>query len=129
MRESTSRSATEIGAIIRARRIELGLRQEGIDNVSSTLIRTLERGRAPLEVTGASRSAFMAALGWPSDAIARLARGDDPKRLVEPIHIAAASTDLEELRRRDPDAYAQLEGQARFFLDRLRSENEEPPEG
>jgi transcriptional regulator with XRE-family HTH domain len=90
----TSRTPTEVGALIRARREARGLRQEGIDGVSSALVGRIERGTAPVDGRGLTRSAFAQALGWPPDAFERLADGEDPAVLdAPPPEEAAPPTD------------------------------------
>lgn len=105
----------------------MGLTQEGIPGVSSSLVRHVERGTAPQGGQGVKRRALLAALRWPPDAMVLLASGADPDELdyqpdpePEPIQIAASGVDLEELRRVDPESYDQIIGMARIALDRAR---------
>lgn len=76
------RTPQEVGAIVRQRRVELGLRQEGLDGVSSMTVRQIEQGTASPSGRGITRVALMRALGWPPDALDRLAAGEDPKHLA-----------------------------------------------
>lgn len=56
--------------------------QEGC-GISSSLVKNIEAGTAPLEGRGAKRATFMRALRWPPDALTRLAMGDDPTAFEE----------------------------------------------
>lgn len=125
----TARTAAEVGEIARQRRVALHLAQESIPGVSSSLVRRIEQGTAPREGQDLVRSAYMAALRWPSDAIDRLYEGANPADLdldpdPEPVQMAASGADLEQLRLEDPETYAHLEALARVALDRARSRAE-----
>lgn len=72
------RTPQQAGAIIRERREALRLIQDGISDVSGTLIYQLEEGKAPEKSRGPARATFFHALGWPGDAYNRLLAGEDP---------------------------------------------------
>lgn len=75
------RTAAEVGAIVAARRTALGLRQDALPGISSALVRQIERGTAPPGGRAVNRAALTRALGWPTDALERLAAGEDPAAL------------------------------------------------
>lgn len=75
------RTPAEVGAIVRQRREELGLTQEGC-GVSSSLVKQIESGTAPIEGRGSKRATFMKALSWPTDALTRLSRGEEPRLML-----------------------------------------------
>lgn len=83
MRAVKKRTLTEVGHAVRRRRESLGLTQEGC-GVSSSLVKQIEKGEAPGEGRGSTRSKFMRALRWPPDALERLAAGADPHSLEQP---------------------------------------------
>lgn len=87
----TQRTNEEVGAAIRARRVEQGLTQEGIEGISSSTIRKIERGE--LGISLHSKSRLAKALGWPSNAIDRLLAGDDPADLEESEDLPVAGYD------------------------------------
>lgn len=118
-----TRTREEVGALLRERRQTLGLRQEGIDGVSSSTVRLIEKGDQRVATPrGLTVAAMMRALGWPPDAIVRLAAGEDPASLTGTtdrlIEMSASGVDLDELRRVDPETYAAIETLARSALDR-----------
>lgn len=127
-----TRTPSEVGALVRARRESLGLTQEEVPNVSSSLVRTVERGTASGSGRGLTRAALMSALRWPPNGLELLAAGADPADLdldrdpdPEPIQMAASGADLEQLRTEDPEAYAALEQMARIALDRARRRDQD----
>lgn len=73
--------------------------------------------RALADAIDADKAELLELAGYPDDADLERAR---VARLGGGIRMAASGIDLEELRRVDPEAYANLEAQARFFLDRAR---------
>lgn len=77
------RTPAEVGALVRRRREALGLTQEGIPNVSSSLVRSIERGTASLQGRGLTRAALMEALEWPPDGLQRLSNGAEPEELAQ----------------------------------------------
>jgi hypothetical protein len=72
------RTAQQVGDLVRDRRTALRLTQDAIPGVSSATVRKIEagieEGRRPATVV-----ALTEALGWPRDALDRLAAGEDPK--------------------------------------------------
>jgi transcriptional regulator with XRE-family HTH domain len=72
--------------------------------------------RALADAVDADKAELLELAGYPDDA--ELER-DRVARLGE-VQLSASGIDLEELRLADPEAYANLEAQARFFLDRAR---------
>jgi len=73
-----TRTAAEVGTLVKERREALGIRQEAIEGVSSSLVRQIEQGRAPKDGRGITRAALTTALRWPANAIERLYAGEDP---------------------------------------------------
>lgn len=71
------RTAQEVGSILRKRREALGLTQEQCE-VSSALVKQIERGTAPPTGRGGTRAIYLRALRWPADAMERLLQGEDP---------------------------------------------------
>lgn len=76
---NVKRTAEQVGDIVRRQREMLGLTQEEIKGISSSLIGQIERGVAPPGGRAGPRVAFMRALGWPPDALERIANGEDPE--------------------------------------------------
>lgn len=73
----TTRPWVEIGAVLRSRRVELGLTQLELAaraGVSEVTVRILETGRRQ-SYRPANLRAIAGAVGWPGDAFDRLAAG------------------------------------------------------
>lgn len=73
----TTRPWVEIGAVLRSRRVELGLTQLQLAaraGVSEVTVRILETGRRE-NYRAANLRAIAGAVDWPSDAFERLAAG------------------------------------------------------
>lgn len=75
------RTAAEVGAIVRQRRLSRGFTQENVPNVGTSTVKNIEIGKAPGEGRGPARIELMRALQWPFDALERLAAGEDPAAL------------------------------------------------
>lgn len=73
--------------------------------------------RALADAVDADKAELLELAGYSDDADLERAR---VARLGGGIQMSASGIDLEELRLVDPEAYANLEAQARFFLDRAR---------
>ena len=73
--------------------------------------------RALADAVDADKAELLELAGYPDDADLERAR---VARLGGGVQMSASGIDLEELRLADPEAYANLETQARFFLDRAR---------
>ena len=100
------RTGAEVGALVRERRLALGLRQEGVPNVSSSLVRMIERGTAPPGGRGLTRAALMEALRWPANGLELLADGVDPRMLDHAAQQDA--TDQAHPRAVDPSTAAEI---------------------
>jgi transcriptional regulator with XRE-family HTH domain len=124
----TARTWEEVGALVRDRRIELGLTQEGVardGGLSVATWRLLEQGGRDryqqLTLSGAAR-----ALGWPHDAILRLLDGVelaalgaiDRPRTTEPAADAGAPTGLS---KKWSELTAQERARVEAFIDGILS--------
>lgn len=115
------RTPEEVGDLVRQRRIEKGLTQEDVPGVSSATFHKIEAGKQTSFRASTLRS-LGTALDWPIDALDRLTAGEDPAGLEEPVSVSSADgVDFDEVRRLDPEGYAQLEATARLLRDRARA--------
>jgi transcriptional regulator with XRE-family HTH domain len=82
--------------------------------------------RALADAVDADKAELLELAGYPDDADLERAR---VARLGGGIHMAASRIDVEELRLADPEAYANLVAQARFFLERARRQTRDGTSG
>lgn len=127
-----NRSAKELGAIVRARRLALGLKQrEVVDaaGVSEPTYRAIENGRT--EAGDLTLAAVSRGLEWPSEALGRIKAGEDPEGFDsadffdEPsIRLSASGVDLDELRELDPEGYQTVLAQIDLLVRRARKQRD-----
>lgn len=109
------RTPTELGRIVRDRRFALGMKQVevveaaerafGVVVFTEPTYRAVETGRG--KPSDRTLSGISQALGWSSDALARISAGADPDDFE--TRLSAGGKSLDALAETDPDLYASLQ--------------------
>lgn len=104
------RSDKQVGALVRARREQLGLTRKDVGVVDVSTVDVIENGRR--KVKRSTEARYMHRLGWPADALDQLRDGEPTDVLAGADVLAALDADP----LLDDDAREQVKSFYRFHL-------------